>query len=51
MPVTLLWRTCMYDGWETLPVTHIVLAWCGHVLLHAYVGASAPQAVLLLLAL
>jgi len=51
VPVTLLRRTCMYDGWETLQVTHIVLVWCGRVLSHACVGATASQALLLLLAL
>jgi len=51
VPVTLLRRTCMCDRWETLQVTHIVLVWCGRVLSHACVGASASQALLLLLAL
>jgi len=51
VPVTLLRRTCMCDEWEILQVTHIVLVWCGRVLSHACVKASASQALLLLLAL
>jgi len=51
VPVTLLRRTCMWDGCETLRVTHIVLVWCGRGQSHACVGASALQALLLLLAL